>query len=207
MPKRGHIIQSQMPSYIELREYIYGQGVANAGGWNQTNCYLDTGILADNTTEIECRFRNTDTNPGMNYFGVRDPNFAVGGFESARKFGCITSWAGNQTFINWDNNIHTFILGDQFIIDDTVYLNYGTRPTFLNSLSIWFFASNRTQNIGGLAANASGYLYSAIIRKNGNLVFDGRPMHNTVTNRYGVYDMISGNEFYALGGREFLANE
>lgn len=205
--KREHIIQFQIPSYIELREYIYGQGVANGGTQYQTNCYLDTGILADNTTEIECRFRNTDPTPGSNYFGVRDPNFAVGGFGSSSKFGYITSWAGNNAVLTWDNNTHTFILGDQFIIDGTVYLNYGIRPAFSNSLSIWFFASNRTQNTGGLAANARGYLYSAIIRKNGNLVFDGKPMHNTVTNRYGVYDMISGNEFYALGGREFLANE
>lgn len=179
--------------------------------------YIDTGIYGDQTTSLEMTMqRLTALNQGaIRMFGSRTGVASNGFFLSTLNNGKVyidmgASASGTQTTAQcmWTlDKVNIFF-------DDNGYSYGGTDYTWATDHHGQSFVTPDTLTIfnarsgGSFSSGMSAKLYSIIIKKNGEEVFNGVPCYRLADDVAGLYDTVSQSFFVnASGSGEFVVGD
>ncbi len=182
-----------LPAGYTQLEYIESTGTQ----------YIDTGIKTSLDTELEAKINFSAVSSQM-----------LWGNNSGSNSGRITTYFASNAICRFGNVAQTVNLvsvisaGTDYVIkqnkngiyrDGTAVLSYSASGDFESDTSMYIGSARGTS-----AAGFSGLLKTAIIRKNGVVVFNGVPAKNS-SNVVGMYDLVSGQFFTNQGNGDFTA--
>lgn len=193
--------------YLETTNQQSGSSSTNAAA------YIDTGIIPNNNTRLECRMQFTTLISGQSVEALNGttgaesaPRFAWG-FASISPYTNFYFGLGAQnltTSVTRDTNVHTFVLDAKnktCSIDDTTN-SFTSSGSVESTRSIYLFARHTQLDYVSKPCNAK--IYYCKIYDNETIVRDFIPVldWNYVPC---LYDKVSGQLFYSQGTLDFTA--
>lgn len=187
--------QFTLGNKITLKECEYLQ--------NDGTQYIDTGVYANKTTEIECKFDNlyytTDINNSRTNFIFGAANaYTSNAFEFSANYG-FSTYGTTSRYINFDTpqGVHTVLKKQaQTYLDGTLKGTSNSTTSFITPYTIKLFATIRNQNpLFTINGGTKIYYYKHI--NNGILVRDMVPVSYNGTP--GLWDKVEW-KFYANAG-------
>lgn len=203
-----------LPIGFQEVEYLETTNQQNNDTTTNNVAYIDTGVVPDNTTKIECRVQFTTLISGNSneaLFGTTgvsssDPARFAFGFASLSPYTNFYMGLGTQnltTSVTRDTNVHTFVIDastSSWKIDDTTG-TFSNPGEVAGAGSIYLFARNyAAYDYANKPANAKTYYCK--IWKGGSLVRDLIPALNPA-GRPCMYDLVEKKAYYNLGSGEF----
>ena len=207
------IDKKRKPYYCEV-EYLETTNQQNNDTTTNNVAYIDTGVVPDNTTKIECRVQFTTLISGNSneaLFGTTgvnssDPTRFAFGFASLSPYTNFYMGLGTQnvtTSVTRDTNVHTFIIDastSSWKIDDTTG-TFSNPGEVVGVASIYLFARKyAAYDYANKPANAK--VYYCQIWDNGVLVRDLIPVLDWSYVPC-MYDKVSRKLFYNQGTGTF----
>ena len=205
-------LKKKRPFYTEV-EYLETKNQQTNDVSTNAAAYIDTGIIPNNNTRIECRMQFTTLISGQNkeaLSGITGPESAprfAWGFASISPYTNFYFGLGAQnltTSVTRDTNVHTFVLDAKnktCSIDNTTQ-SFTSSGSLNGQRSIYLFARHTTVEYANRPCNAK--VYCCKIWDNDVLVRDMIPVldWNYVPC---MYDRITEQLFYNAGTGDFVA--
>ena len=203
-----------LPIGFQEVEYLETTNQQNNDTSTNNAAYIDTGVLPDATTKVECRVQFTTLISGNSneaLFGTTgvnssDPARFAFGFASLSPYTNFYMGLGTQnltTSVARDTNTHTFTIDastSSWKIDDTTG-TFSNPGAVVGAGSIYLFARNyAAYEYANKPANAKTYYCK--IWKGGSLVRDLIPALNPA-GRPCMYDLVEKKAYYNIGTGEF----
>lgn len=209
-------LKKPRPYYCEV-EYLETTGQQTNATDTTNASWIDTGIVPDNTTQMECRVAFTTLVSGTNteaLFG--STGASTGNYRFAFGYASISPYTnfyfglGGQnltTSLTRDTNVHTFkidAVNKTWAIDDTS--GSFTSSGSLSSTSSIFLFARHNPAYGDNKANkpANARTHYCKIWQGGSLVRDMIPVLDWNYTPC-MYDKITGQLFYNAGTGDFVA--
>lgn len=200
------------PYYCEV-EYIESTNQQSDSSSTNAAAYIDTGIIPNDNTKIECRMQFTTLISGQSKEALNGttgsesaPRFAWG-FASLSPYTNFYFGLGAQnltTSVTRDTNVHTFVLDAKnktCSIDDTTE-SFTSSGSVDSTRSIYLFARHATGSYANKPCNVKIYRYRNW--NNDQLVQDLIPVLDWDYVPC-MYDKVSGELFYNQGTGNFVA--
>jgi len=161
--------------------------------------YLDTRIKPDDTTIIRCKFRMNRAGGGT-FIGCEE--------EDDEKYFRFFSLNFANTYLDLfseDNRISSNIVASGVTYNlewgNRYIKNLDTDTVIVSASAVTFSELNVTIKVFDLSDY--GEIEYLQIIKGGNLVRDYKPVYDTKTQKYGLFDNVSELFFLSLGGTDF----
>ena len=203
-------LKKKRPYYCEV-EYLESKNQQTDSGSTNAATYIDTGIIPNNNTRIECRMQFTTLVSGQSKEALNGttgpesaPRFAWG-FASISPYTNFYFGLGAQnltTSVTRDTNVHTFVLDAKnktCSIDNTTQ-SFTSSSSLNGTISIYLFARHITAEYANKPCNAKIYRYRNW--DNDQLVQDLIPVLDWDFVPC-MYDRITGQFFYNKGTGNF----
>ena len=193
--------------YLESTEQQSDSSSTNAAA------YIDTGIIPNNNTRLECRMQFTTLISGNSKEALNGttstgqetaPRFAWG-FASLSPYTNFYFGLGAQnltTSVTRDTNVHTFVLDAKnktCSIDDTTN-SFTSSGRVDSTRNIYLFARHATGDYANKPCNAK--IYCCKIYDNETIVRDFIPVLDW-NDKPAMYDKVTGQLFYTQGTKDF----
>lgn len=198
------------PYYCEV-EYLETTNQQTDSSSTNEAAYIDTGIIPNDNTRIECRMQFTTLISGQNKEALNGttgsqsaPRFAWGfaSISPYKNFYCGLGAQNLITSVTRDTNVHTFVLDAKnktCSIDDTTE-SFTSSGSVDSTRSIYLFARHGTGSYANKPCNVKIYRYRNW--NNDQLVQDLIPVLDWNMTPC-MYDKITGQLFYNQGIGDF----
>nr|MCR5565192.1 LamG domain-containing protein [Gammaproteobacteria bacterium] len=174
--------QTIVPSYLSLADYIESDG----------NEYIDTLLLVDENTDIRLDTMFTETtNSYQGVYGFMAVSLRGGTTVSDYTYGdhathSYENKANTRYVIEWRKSNHGLYIDNNLVYEQET-LGKTKDATF------YLFAVSNYSTL----RSAKARVYSFKAWQNDTIVRYMVPIYNNQSNRYGMYDLVEGKEYYS----------
>ena len=179
-----------LPSNLVRVEYVQ----------TTSSSYIDTGIKGTPTLSMEYNARLVSFDSSVGNYLLGTYNAETAQYNLWRRAGNQLQFAWASTYVNTtfyeDTNKHIYYLQPgQLTIDG----NLIATTTIVDSSSTLNILLGTADETGVIKPSSIQEIYSAKFYNNGELVASFIPVFNTITGKYGLYDLV-GRQFHGNAG-------